>query len=317
MQQATNDTVDVVHAGFWRRWAALFLDQMILGAAFYAVVFVLALLIGIAGGFEWLGSMDADAPPFAVIVGYFGIIALYYASIGLYFSLMESSRHQATLGKMALGIKVVDAHGRRLSFVHALGRWFAAALSYLTLYIGFLMAAFTDRKRALHDMAAGTLVVDRWAYTDHPELQKRELGGCLIVFIVAILLMVVLSIAAILAAIALPAYQDYLQRAKVSQAMVETTPVRLLVADFRETEGRCPFNDEGGIGPEDSLGGAYATRVTVGGFDDGSCGIELELGDTGHAGLDGGQVWWQLEADGQWTCSSSVDDRWLTAECRG
>ena len=55
-----------------------------------------------------------------------------------------------------------------------------ASLSYLTLYIGFLMAAFTERKQALHDMVAGTLVVDRWAYTEHPELQRRGLGGCVI-----------------------------------------------------------------------------------------------------------------------------------------
>src|SRR5690554_2536333 len=310
-------TEDIVHAGFWRRWIALIIDQLILGVGFYATAFAVAILVGIAGGMDWLDTLDSGDPEPVVAIAYIGFMLLYYVAAALYFSLFESSRHQATPGKMALGIKVVDRHGQRLSFGHALGRWVSAALSYLTLYIGFLMAAFTDRKRALHDMVAGTLVVDRWAFTDHPELQKRELGGCLIVFIIAILLMVLLTIAAILAAIALPAYQDYVQRAKVSQAMVETTPVRLLVAEFRETEGRCPSNDEGGIGPEDGLGGVYATRMTVGGFDDGSCGIELELGGTGHAGLDGGQVWWQLEADGQWTCSSSVDDRWLTAECRG
>lgn len=317
MQEVTHDTVDVVYAGFWRRWAALFLDQLILSAAFYGVLFALAILAGVAGGFGWLESMDPDAPPTAVIVAYFAFIGGYYVAAGLYYSLMESSRHQATLGKMALGIKVVDSQGSRLSFGHALGRWFAAALSYLTLYIGFLMAAFTERKRALHDMAAGTLVVDRWAWTDHPELQKRELGGCLVAIVVAGILMILLFIAGILAAIALPAYQDYLQRAKVAQAAAEVAPLRLLVTDFRDAEGTCPFNGDGGIGPEDSPAGIYATKITAGEFDDGSCGIELELGNTGHAGLDGGRIWWQLGADGAWTCSSDVDDRWLAAECRG
>jgi type IV pilus assembly protein PilA len=179
------------------------------------------------------------------------------------------------------------------------------------------MAGFTERKRALHDMAAGALVVDRWAWTDHPELQKRELGGCLIPIIIAAILMVLVSVGGILAAIALPAYQDYTLRAKVAQAAGETAPLRLMVADFSASEGRCPSNGEGGIGAEDSLGGAYASGVAVGGFDDGTCGVELELDGTGHTGIDGGQIWWQLGADGQWTCSSSVEDRWLSQECRG
>lgn len=317
MQQPTEHGHDVVYAGFWRRWAALFLDQLILSAAFYGVIIVLAIIAGIAGGFGWLESMDPDAPPTAVVVAYLGIVAIYYVAAAVYYSLLESSRHQATLGKMALGIKVVDANGRRLSFGHALGRWFAAALSYLTLYIGFLMAAFTDRKRALHDMAAGTLVVDRWAYTDHPELQKRDLGGCLLPIIIVAILTVVVAVGGILAAIAIPAYQDYTLRAKLAQAGAETAPLRLAVSEFQENEGRCPVNGEGGIGPEDGLGISWTSRVKVGEFDDGSCGIQLDLGGIGHQGLDGGQVWWQLEPDGRWTCSSSVDDRWLVQECRG
>lgn len=305
---------DVVYAGFWRRWIALILDQLILGAAFYGVLIVLVILAGISGGFGAVAAMDADEPPTWVIVAYLAAIVLYYVGAGLYFALMESSRHQATLGKMALGIKVVDERGHRLSFSHALGRWFAAALSYLTLYVGFLMAAFTGRKRALHDMVAGTLVVDRWAYTAQPELQKRELGGCLIAAVAVVVLMVLVSVLAILAAIALPAYSDYTQRSKVAEAMAGTAELRLAVAGFRQAEGRCP------IGGEDGFGGAtgrYATRVEVGEFDEGGCGIEMELGGTGHQGLDGGEIWWELGADGDWACWSSVEDRWLPPACRG
>ena len=59
----------------------------------------------------------------------------------------------------------------------------AALLSYLTLYIGFFMAGFTERKRALHDMVASTLVVDKWAYTAHPEWQNRQLGTVTVVIL--------------------------------------------------------------------------------------------------------------------------------------
>lgn len=314
----TQHTGDVVYAGFWRRWAALILDQLILGAGFYALLFALAILVGIAGGMDWLENLDSGNPEPAVMFAYAGFLLLYYVAAGLYFSLFESSRHQATPGKMALGIKVVDHHGQRLSFGHALGRWVAATLSYFTLYIGFLMAAFTERKRALHDMVAGTLVVDRWAFSEHPDRQRRDLGGCLIAAILAIVMLVGIAILGILAAIAIPAYQDYLQRSRVMQAMAEAAPLRATVAGFRAARGACPVNGEGGIGPAEAVGGALVRRVELGNFEDGSCGIELELGDTGHAGLDGGLIWWQLGADDtRWHCSSDIRDSWLPQECRG
>jgi uncharacterized RDD family membrane protein YckC len=76
-----------------------------------------------------------------------------------YFSYMESSASQATLGKMLLGIKVTDLDGNRISFGKALLRTVAKILSSVILLIGYIMAAFTARKQALHDMIAGTLVV--------------------------------------------------------------------------------------------------------------------------------------------------------------
>ena len=79
----------------------------------------------------------------------------------LYFALMESSKKQATLGKMLLGIKVIGKDGGRISFARATGRFFCKIISYITLYIGFLMAAFTRHKRALHDMIAETYVVKK------------------------------------------------------------------------------------------------------------------------------------------------------------
>jgi uncharacterized RDD family membrane protein YckC len=60
---------------------------------------------------------------------------------------------------MALGIRVTDLDGGRISFGRATGRYFGKILSGLILGIGFLMAAFTERKQALHDLLAGTLVV--------------------------------------------------------------------------------------------------------------------------------------------------------------
>ena len=79
----------------------------------------------------------------------------------LYFPVMESSGRQATFGKQICGLAVTDTHGRRISFGRAVGRYLAKILSALLLCIGFLMVAFTHRKRGLHDVIAGTLVVRR------------------------------------------------------------------------------------------------------------------------------------------------------------
>ncbi|KAB8190469.1 DUF4339 domain-containing protein [Lysobacter maris] len=200
---------EVVYAGFWKRFAALAIDNFLIGIVYYMIVIVATIALGVG-----LGAMGGGDP--SSIGGFFGLMAVIYLAYpllsALYYVGFESSSKQATLGKMAIGIKVTDDGGRRLSRGRALGRWASHMLCYFTIYIGYVMAAFTDRKRGLHDMVAGTLVVDRWAYTASPQLQRRELGAVTIVIISLAALMVV-GYAVVLLAIALPAYQDFTQRA--------------------------------------------------------------------------------------------------------
>ena len=201
---------EVVYAGFWRRAAALFIDSMLVGVAYYAIVIVGMLVIGIGGmgGLENIDSLGGGA-----IGGFLAVIYLAYPLVsGLYYIGMESSGTQATLGKMAVGIKVTDADGRRLGRGRALGRWVSHLLCYMTLYIGYIMAGFTERKRGLHDMVASTLVVDRWAFTHDPGRQQKGLGTVAIIVLILGALLIVAYIA-IMAAIALPAYQSYVERA--------------------------------------------------------------------------------------------------------
>ena len=201
---------EVVHAGFWRRAAALFIDSFAVGIAFYAVIFAAMLVLGIGG---MAGVGDIDSLGAGAIGGIIAVIYLAYPIISaLYYVGMESSGTQATLGKMAVGIKVTDADGHRLRRGQALGRWVSHLLCYITLYIGYIMAGFTERKRGLHDMVANTLVVDRWAYTHDPGRQRKGLGPVAIIVLILGGLLVVAYIA-ILAAIALPAYQGYVERA--------------------------------------------------------------------------------------------------------
>ena len=90
---------------------------------------------------------------------YIGANALVIVLAWLYGALMESSRYQATLGKMVLGIVVTDMNGQRVSIARATGRHFGKWVSSLILGIGYLMIAFTEKKQGLHDIMAGCLVV--------------------------------------------------------------------------------------------------------------------------------------------------------------
>jgi uncharacterized RDD family membrane protein YckC len=145
---AAPPTLVVVYAGFWRRFAAWLIDNFII---------LLPTLIIIS--FETLVAMGLSLSYGGrALVNLFGLIITIIGS-WLYFSLCESSAKQATVGKMALGLVVTDLNRERISFGKATGRYWAKVLSSLILLIGFIMAGFTQKKQALHDILAETLVI--------------------------------------------------------------------------------------------------------------------------------------------------------------
>ncbi len=167
---------DIVYAGFWKRVAASIIDSLVL----MVVIFILAAFLGVLGAASQLGSGISTGS--MISLGVFYLLEIF--GLALYYALMHASSLQATLGKLAVGIKVTDEDGQRITFWRGFGRYFAYLLSSIVLLIGYLMAAFTDRKRALHDMICSTLVVDKWAYTAHPERQRQELGTVTVVTLV-------------------------------------------------------------------------------------------------------------------------------------
>ena len=137
------------YAGFWKRFAAAFIDGIISMVGGGIIGFVFGFLM-VAGG----TTNDLE-----VVQGLGNILG---ALLGwVYFAVMESSPTQGTLGKMALGIQVVDLASQRISFGKATGRYFGKILSALILLIGFIMVAFTEKKQGLHDMMAGCLVIEK------------------------------------------------------------------------------------------------------------------------------------------------------------
>ncbi|WP_347156419.1 RDD family protein [Pontibacter chitinilyticus] len=77
----------------------------------------------------------------------------------LYYTLLESSPKQATIGKFTLGLKVTDIRGRRVSFAQANLRYFSKVASVITLCFGFLLLLTTRRSQMLHDYMARTVVI--------------------------------------------------------------------------------------------------------------------------------------------------------------
>lgn len=115
---------------------------------------------GLAIGFVFgsvLAAGETEDP--AVLEGMENILGMIIGRV--YFAAMENSPNQGTLGKMALGIKMVDLGGNRISFGMATGQHFGKRISALVLAIDFIMMAFTEKKQGLHDMMAGCLVVKK------------------------------------------------------------------------------------------------------------------------------------------------------------
>jgi hypothetical protein len=135
------------YAGFWIRFVAYIIDTFIIST-------VLILL-----GTIWSLQDDDSIDLAATIASSAIVLWISFFLHWLYFAIMESSESQATIGKKVLGIKVTDEFGQRMSFGRATGRYFSKYISSLILGIGYLMAAFMDRKQALHDKIASTLVV--------------------------------------------------------------------------------------------------------------------------------------------------------------
>ncbi len=109
--------------------------------------------------FEGMNGEDATVPAAFMAIILFATVISVVAG-WLYYAWMESSQYQGTLGKMALGLTVTDLQGRRVTFARASGRFFAKIITGLIpLAIGYIMAGFTEKKQALHDMIASCLVL--------------------------------------------------------------------------------------------------------------------------------------------------------------
>lgn len=158
-------TLPSPYAGFWLRVVAHLIDDVLLGMGIGILALIGVGMIGVGSFRTMLEGMNGESAPEIppAMISAIALVALASLLLAwIYNAGMESSRHQGTLGKMALGLIVTDLQGRPIGFGLASGRYFAKIITGLIpLGIGYAMAGFTEKKQALHDMIASCLVLRR------------------------------------------------------------------------------------------------------------------------------------------------------------
>jgi uncharacterized RDD family membrane protein YckC len=131
---------EMVFAGFWIRVGAKVIDGIII----MVVGFVLMFLVNFIIRHAIAGVILQNA---------------FFIALGIFYTTYFLGKYSATPGKMACGLKVVRPEGEKISYGRACGRYFAEFLSSMVLYIGYIIVAFDEERRALHDRICDTRVV--------------------------------------------------------------------------------------------------------------------------------------------------------------
>lgn len=145
---------EIVYAGFWRRLLAYLIDYVLLMGVELALLSAVYVITP-----DTIQAIQGDRLQTLAEVG-----PVMSAIAWAYYGILESSPARGTLGKIALGLYVGDMRGDPISFRRAVYRNWLKVFSWLTLGAGFVLAGFTPRKQALHDLIGGTLVLRKKNY---------------------------------------------------------------------------------------------------------------------------------------------------------
>lgn len=318
----THQQAPGLHAGFWLRVVAWIIDALILGPV---VVVAVALVVATVLPLDGLGSGYA----LGVLLWAWPVS---FALAWLYYAVCESSRWQATPGKLALGLRVTDEYGSRVNFARASGRWIGMLVSGALFDVGYLLVAWTARKQALHDLMAGCCVVRRdglrmWRSIDRGTAASRDSGiaatppegmpgWAVALLALGVGVFVVLPFAAALSAVAIPAYRNHRVRAEVATAMDSTTRVRALVGEYIVERGALP-TDNGALGlpTPGAIRSAYVRSVRVA-----NGKLVVTFGNRANAWVSGGHLVISPVGNAQrlrWHCASpDIAPRYLPRACR-
>ena len=280
---------EVRYGGFWVRLGAYFVDGYIIW------VLSVAAITGMALVFTGKFTIYAETGLVGIVVAMF-----YHASF-------VSSSMMATPGKRLFGLYVTDDQGRRLDIGRALGRHVAGILSWLTLGIGFLMIAYSDRKQALHDHKAGTLV-------------RRKPGNSMGAMVVVFGLVFILVFGGGLVYwVAMPALVEYAAKQEMEDLHLSMSANKVPIQEYAKKNRVWPTTWEqvesaGGKNPMnklDNVGKEFIKNVSM--EQDASMVAEIEIeGKKGKLRMGPQRVGDRLG----WTCNASPEIlRYMPENC--
>ena len=309
-----------LHAGFWLRMVAWLIDALILSPVFAVLYLIVAGSSAVP-----LAMQPHGLVPFRVLPSLWFVWVLVP---WLYYVLCESSAWQATPGKLALGLRVTNEYGRRIGFGRATGRFFGKFLSGFILDIGYMLAGWTARKQALHDLMAGCCVVRNdalrvWQNRDAaaldsgaPVVARSGMPGWAIALVVIAVCVLLLPFAAIVAAIAIPTYQSYIARSEVAQGVDATLRARALIAEYIGQRGALPDDNRAlGLPQPGAINARYVSSMRVIGGK-----VVVTFGNDADVRIRGGHVVIAPVGNAaalHWQCSSpDIRDWYLPRNCR-
>jgi len=213
--------MQIKYAGFWVRYAASFIDGMII----IILIFILGLIFIITSVDGGMAALENEGN--SGIGSGVSLRLCISVLIWIYFIVMTKN-YGATLGKRAMGIKVISDKSENLSWGQVVLReTLGKFISAIILYIGYLMADFTARKQGLHDMIASTVVV----YKDPNKKPKGWIIG--LVIAVPFVLAIIIGILASTVLISLSSARGKAQDASIKASVSSAIPTAILYQDDR------------------------------------------------------------------------------------
>jgi uncharacterized RDD family membrane protein YckC len=140
------------YGGFWIRFVARIIDSVALSVVGWIIQIPVLFMLP-------TGTVQNPAELTSRGLALLGVLTLLNLVIAVVYEAYFLTTRGATPGKMAFNLKVIRTDGAKISKGLAIGRHFATWVSSMTLSIGYIMAAFDEEKRALHDRICDTRVV--------------------------------------------------------------------------------------------------------------------------------------------------------------
>jgi uncharacterized RDD family membrane protein YckC len=297
---------EVKYANFFHRWAALMMDQWVLTSSMVLLVFCIASGIYFAAGF----SFEKDPDSAGALAGFavLAYVLLYITASGIYHTSFESSKAQGSLGKQYLGLMVTTEQGQPLDRGTATIRWFSAALSHFSQGIGFLIAAFTQRRQALHDFLAHTLVLENEARSLAAPIDRNTRSA--IILLLGIFVMPMLLSACIM----VPMFyfinqQQQVQQSKHEKIAALVIPVQKAMYQREASDQTCLSHEEPEIAPLLVALKPLTDEVLIGLSDDEeACEIYIGYDLTEHLS-------YRSDGSGGWSCEASKNPEHFGGNC--